>query len=114
MTLNTRTKLRNYKLDAVETRRIRRQFDTLGRRLAGSPDPLATLLLVGRAAARGVEAHLRVRRGHLGGHLVAREVGNTADHAVRQAVEQIERQLDRKSTPRRLRRPAREVELKVM
>jgi hypothetical protein len=41
----------------------------------------------------GVEARVRLRVGHLGGHLVSRAVGGSADHAVRLAIAKLERQL---------------------
>jgi ribosome-associated translation inhibitor RaiA len=101
MDLITRTTVRDYSLNDLEARRIRRRLVALGRRLANRPDPIATLLLTGDARRNRVSARLRVRLGHLGGHLVGRKTGETADHAVRLASEQIERQF-RRITGRRM------------
>jgi hypothetical protein len=95
MPFTTRTRMKDYTINDLEARRIRRRLLRLGKRLTGWPDPVAALLLVGRPATRGVEARLRVRLGHLGGHLVARDAGTTADHAVHRVVKQVERQLER-------------------
>jgi ribosome-associated translation inhibitor RaiA len=103
MALTTRTKRTDVSLNDLEARRIQRHVQDLERRLAGWPDPVATLQLAGRPAPRGVEARLRVRLGHLGGHLVARETAETADHAVRQVVEQVVRQLARERARRNRR-----------
>jgi ribosome-associated translation inhibitor RaiA len=110
MALTTRTKLRDLTLNDLEARRIRRHLQGLNRRLAGWPDPVVTLQLAGRSAPRAVEARLRVRLGHLGGHLVALEAAGTADHAVRQAVEQVERQLARERAQRQGREQVRAVQ----
>ncbi len=101
MDLITRTTVRDYSLNDLEARRIQRRLAALRRRLAGRPDPIATLLLTGDARRHRVSARLRVRLGHLGGHLVGRKSGETADHAVRLASEQIERQF-RRITGRRM------------
>jgi len=93
--LTTRTILRDYTLNDLEARRVQRHLDKLGSRLAGWPDPVATLLLTGDPERQRVNARLRVRLGHLGGHLVGRDVAETADHAVRLVTEQIGRQFER-------------------
>jgi len=95
--LTIRTILRDYTLNDLEARRIQRQLDQLGSRLTGWPDPVATLMLTGDTARQQVSARLRVRLGHLGGHLVGRDVAETADHAVRLVTEQIERQFERQT-----------------
>lgn len=104
MDVITRTTVRNYPLNDLEARRIQRRLGTLSRRLAGRPDPIAMLLLIGDAQRNRVSARLRVRLGHLGGHLVGRKSGETADHAVRLASEQIERQFRRMTARRRAER----------
>jgi ribosome-associated translation inhibitor RaiA len=95
--LTTRTILRDYTLNDLEAHRVQRHLDKLGSRLAGWPDPVATLLLTGDTARQQVGARLRVRLGHLGGHLVSRGSAETADHAVRLVTEQIERQFERQT-----------------
>ena len=93
MTLTTRTRLHNVFPNEMEARRIRRHFQALEQRVAEWPDPMATLLLTRRTARRGVEARVRLRVRHLGGHLVSRAVGGSADYAVRLAIAKLERQL---------------------
>jgi ribosome-associated translation inhibitor RaiA len=95
VTLTTRTRLRNVFPNELEARRIRRQFHALGQRVATAPDPVATLLLTELTSRRDVEAKLRLRVGHLGGHPVSKAMAGSADHAVRLAIEKLERQLVR-------------------
>ncbi|HLH21133.1 MAG TPA: hypothetical protein VK066_01320 [Chloroflexota bacterium] len=101
MVATTRIKIRGLALNDLEARRIERQLRALGQRLESAPDPLITLLLDRPGGRTDVSARLRVRLGHLGGHLVSRETGTTADQAVRGAVARISRQLERQRANQR-------------
>lgn len=95
MSLKLRSKVEGLALNDLETRRIRRHLDRLANRLANWSDPIVTLLLWPREGPPGVTARVRVRFGHLGGHLVSQESGDSADQAARGALEQVIRQLER-------------------
>ena len=95
MTLQTRVQVRGFVLNDVEERRIQRHLRLLGRRLVSSPDPVAVLILYWHPDQRQVKARMRVRLGHLGGHLVSRTTAETTDYAARLAIEDVKRQVER-------------------
>lgn len=95
MTLNTQVQVRGFVLNEAEERRIERQLRSLEPRLAGSPEPVADLILEWHPDQRTVDASLRMRLGHLGGHFISRTSAETADYATRLAVEDVKRQIER-------------------
>ncbi len=95
MTLNTQVQVRGFVLNDAEERRIERQLRSLEPRLAGSPEPVADLILEWHPDQRTVDTTLRVRLGHLGGHFVSRTSAETADYATRLAVDDVKRQIER-------------------
>jgi hypothetical protein len=102
MAISLRTKIRGLTLNDLEARRIERHHQRLEPYLGTWPDPVVTLQLTPRPDPPVVTARIRARAGHLGGHLVSSESGETADQAVHDALAQLLRQLERKSArPRR-------------
>lgn len=101
MTLTTSLATHDVVLSPTEQKRIRRYLGALERRLEHHPEPSATLMLKGHAAARRVTVDLRVQLGPLGEHLVSHQAAESATQAVRLAVEDIERQLDRRHASER-------------
>lgn len=95
MTINTQVQVRGFVLNEAEERRIERQLRSLEPRLAGSPEPVADLILEWHPDQRTVDASLRLRLGHLGGYFVSRTSAETADYAARLAVEDVKRQIER-------------------
>ncbi|TAK35790.1 MAG: hypothetical protein EPO21_05050 [Chloroflexota bacterium] len=102
MALEVRLRVRNFVLNDIEARRIQRHLRSLGRRLAGWPDPRATLTISWHQEQRRMEARLRIRLGHLGPHLISRRSAETADHAVRLTIEDVKRQVERGRAPWRV------------
>lgn len=97
MAIRLRTRVLGLTLNDLEVRRIERHLQRLEPHLEKWPDPIVTLNLKPRPGPSGVTARLRARAGHLGGHLVSTESGDTADQAVISAMNQLLRQLERAS-----------------
>lgn len=101
MVLTTRLSLRNLSLSDVTETRIRRKIDTLARRLAHYPDPIADLTLTEYPAPRRFGAELRVQLGPLAPHLISHQSGETVDRVVGLAVRDVERQLEKRQAKQR-------------
>lgn len=95
MSMVTRIQTIAISLTPKEERRIHHHLEQMERRLTRYPEPITTLMITAREADHRVTAELRVQLGHLGGHLLSHEEGDTADSAVRRAVEDIQRQIER-------------------
>ena len=108
MAMKLRSRLQGVTLNELEARRIERQLRRLDSHLEGWPEPIATLLLSQDPTRPQVAARLRVRLGHLGGHLVGRDLADTADQAVKGALAAVMRQLERRRAPGRPQRSIRE------
>jgi ribosome-associated translation inhibitor RaiA len=80
---------------------VRHHLESLGRRLAHHPEPIATAVLKRHELQRKIEVALRVELGPLGEHLISHQAAGTAPHAMRLAVEDVERQLERKLAQQR-------------
>ncbi len=94
--MNASIETHGFTLDDVQNRHVRHQLNRLDRRLADRPEPAASLMLIGSAPRRQVDADLRLRLSLRGPTLVSHQTADTAEHAVRLAVEDVDRQLERK------------------
>jgi hypothetical protein len=101
MPLRTTLNLGDLTLTELEERRIRRQLEGLGRRLARHPQPSADIVLRPHPGQRQTRADMRVQLGSLGPHLVSHQLARTPDRAVRLAVDDIQRQLERRLAQQR-------------
>jgi ribosome-associated translation inhibitor RaiA len=87
---------RGYEVSDLEEKRIQRQLDSLGKRLAKFPGPRLELALDSQPQRRRMRVDLRVALGPHAGHLVSHQEAETADLAVKLAADDIKRQLERR------------------
>lgn len=95
MTMNIVLHHRNFELSPEVETRIRHQLETLGRRVASFPDPLADLRLEQHDMQRRVTADLTLQLGPNAQHLISHQAAETADRAALLAIDDVERQLER-------------------
>lgn len=96
MTLIITLETHDCPLSPDEERHVRYQVEKLEKRLAGFPEPIATVVLKRHELQRRVEAALRIDLGSRDSYLGSHQAAETAPHAIRLAVEDVERQLERR------------------
>lgn len=95
MAINIVLHHRNLELSPEVENRIRHQMETLGRRVASFPDPLADLRLEHHDLQRRVTADLTLQLGPNARHIVSHQAAETVDRAALLAIDDVERQLER-------------------